>query len=159
MRKNSSIVPQNGGKNNCTSHAMNGIGTQVKQITAANEELKHRGLHSRPFFWDKTRRDWRALPELLRPWPDYLCIVLLLGKISGKIQDGMGLLSNTREILEWSWNELKSKTFLEIRYWTRNFLHSIFFNTRPTKTIFEKIKWPLLLASRGKWDIFGCQCL
>ena len=26
-----------------------------------------RGLHSQPFFRDKTRLDWRALPELPRP--------------------------------------------------------------------------------------------
>ena len=31
-----------------------------------------RGLRSHPFFKDKTRQDWRALPELPRPWQDYL---------------------------------------------------------------------------------------
>ena len=85
-----------------------------------------RGLRSRSHLkWGQTRQawrqDWRPLPELPRPWRDYLWLVLLLRKIWEKF--GMGLLSTTRESLEWSWNELKSTTFLEIWNWTRNFLN------------------------------------
>ena len=73
---------------------------------------------------------------------------------TGKIGDGTGLLSTTQEILKWSWNELKSKTFLEIQYWTRNFLHSIVFlnMTNATKTIIEKTK--LIL-----WYLLPKQCI
>ena len=81
---------------------------------------------------------------------------LVAGEISRKIRDATGLLSTTREILEWFWNELKSKTFLENQYRTSNFLHSIVFclkNTIPIKTIFEKIRW---VVNALKLWIVGC---
>ena len=40
-----------------------------------------RSLHSRSrFVGDKTRRDWRTLPELARPWEDYFFWSCCLGK-------------------------------------------------------------------------------
>ena len=46
---------------------------------------------------------------------------------SGKIWEGTGLLSTTRKFMNGLEKELKSKTFHEIQYWTKNFLHSIAF--------------------------------
>ena len=51
----------------------------VKQITDT------RGLHSRACFkQDKTRQDWKSLPELVVLGKDYCFLVLLLEKIRDK---------------------------------------------------------------------------
>ena len=72
----------------------------------------NRGLQSRPiFFRDKTRWVWRSVPELVRPWQDYLCLVLLLGKIREKFGMGWDYTGKVLNGLEMNWNS----RLLEIR--------------------------------------------
>ena len=91
-----------------------------------------RGLVPELFFsrQDKTRLEVTSQIAETETWLDMSGTVAQ--EISGKIWKKLGKFGTGLDYsvllgksLEWSWNELKPEAFLEIWYWTRNFLHGI----------------------------------